>query len=104
MRSPRIPVRFTQAFGFFGLTQSTDARTRTRNALLNAFGQGDLPPGVERKRRNTSALLERVGDLAETEEWKQVPFVLRRPDWEDLSPDQKATMLIRFGTHWAKEE
>jgi hypothetical protein len=84
----------THAFTYFGLTTEANARAETRRRVLEAFGDDPLAADVGIKRRNAASFLDYVEAVASAGDWKKGRFILRRPDWEDLSPSQRMKLLL----------
>lgn len=84
----------TRVFTHFCVTQDKEARMKTRQRILEAFGNNVLAPSVEQKRENVVKFFEHVERIAESGGWKKNRPAFRWPDWEDLSPAQRLRLAV----------
>jgi hypothetical protein len=88
----------TYSFTYFGLDWMEDInkgkrRAEMRRRLLEAFGQDPLSPNVRKKKQNTLRFLDYVDDIASAGGWREEKLTWRKPDWDDLSPSQKKSLI-----------
>jgi len=89
----------TQAFTYFGIINSRDWREALKQRLLTSFGTEPLRPDIKAKKQNAAKFLAHIERIARSGKYMKNRNPTRLPNWEDLSPNQKISLLIK-GIHW----
>ena len=88
----------TQAFNYFLIHNEPERRDETRHNLLAAFGS-NLSSDAEIKKQNITSFLDHIEHMAVTGSWMNEDFILRLPEWTDLSTSQRL-QIVAHGFHW----
>jgi hypothetical protein len=87
----------TQAFNFL-IHNEPERRDETRHNLLAAFGS-NLSSDAKIKKQNITSFLNHIEHMAVTGSWMNEDFILRLPEWTDLSTSQRL-QIVAHGFHW----
>jgi len=85
----------TLTYNYHGIIGEADKRAELHRRILEAFGGNPMNRKVRAKRRNVKKFLSYVDRFARSGKWmKQFQHPFRLPEWNDLSPNQKMTLMI----------
>jgi hypothetical protein len=89
----------TLTFTYFNPGREAESRAETSRHILRAFGQAPLAREVKRKKRNTHLFLKSLERIVRSGTLAANNRTSRLPNWNDLSFDQKMSLLKHGVAH-----